>query len=333
MSQRKPKIGIIGCGGTISSLGTSSLDLVDYPDFGEKLALDAVIERVPEIRQLADIVPIPFKSVSSTVLDLADLQGIRAAVHHAFRDAAVDGIVILHGTGSLEETAFFLHLTVNDNRPVVMVGSQRPLNAVSSDGPMNLINAVRVASSPHSHGRGVLIVLNDEINSARDSVKTSNYRLQTFQSGYGPLGQVDADNVVYTRQVEGQHTISSPFARLHDHSDPIRVDILYSFLGADDVLIKASLAAGARGLVCVGFPPGLLPPIMKMAAVELASKEFPIIVASRAHSGRIVERRWLRQTGLLAGGDFSPQKARIILHLGLMSGWGCPDFRAALPLL
>ena len=331
---KRPKVAFIGCGGTISSLGSNSLDLVDYPEFGKKLELELVIERVPEVHQIADIVRIPFKTSSSAALDIADLLAIRAGVHEAFLDSDLNGIVILHGTGSLEETAFFLHLTVNDPRPVVLVGSQRPLNAVSSDAPMNLINAVRVASSPYSINRGVLIVLNDEINSARDSVKFSNYRLQTFQSaGYGILGQVDADRVVYARQIEGKHTVSSPFSRLGNHYDPIRVDILYSFIGVDDVLIKASLAADARGLVYTGFPPGLMSPAVKMALAKQASEDFPIVITSRASSGRIVPRRWLHENGLLAGEDFSPQKARIILLLGLMLGWHRTDFQIALPLI
>ena len=285
---KRPKVAFIGCGGTISSLGSDSLELVDYPEFGKKLELELVIERVPEVHQNAEIVQIPFKTVSSAALDIADLLAIRAIVHEAFLDSDLNGIVILHGTGSLEETAFFLHLTVNDARPVVLVGSQRPLNAVSSDAPMNLINAVRVASSPHSINRGVLIVLNDEINSARDTVKSSNYRLQTFQSAsYGILGQVDADGVMYARQIEGKHTVSSPFSRVGNHCDPIRVDILYSFIGVDDVLIKASLAAGARGLVYIGFAPGLMSPAVKMALAKQASEDFPIVVTSRASSGRI----------------------------------------------
>jgi len=329
---KRPKVALIGCGGTISSLGSDNLDLVDYPEFGRKLELELVIDRVPELNQIADIVPIPFKTVSSAALDITDLLAIRAVVHEAFLDSDLSGIVILQGTGSLEETAFFLHLSINDARPVILVGSQRPLNAVSSDAPMNLINAVRVASSPKSTNRGVLIVLNDEINSARDTVKSSNYRLQAFQSAsYGILGQVDADRVVYARQVEGKHTLSSPFSRLGDHHDPVRVDILCSFIGVDDVLIRASLAAGARGLVYTGFAPGLLSPSAKVALVKQASEDFPIVVTSRANSGRIVHRRWLDENGLLAGEDFSPQKARIILLLGLMLGWRRTDFQIALP--
>jgi L-asparaginase len=331
---KRPKVALIGCGGTISSLGSDSLDLVDYPEFGKKLGLELVIERVPEVHQIADIVQVPFKTASSAALDIADLLAIRAIVHEAFLDSDLNGVVILHGTGSLEETAFFLHLTVNDARPVVLVGSQRPLNAVSSDAPMNLINAVRVASSPHSINRGGLIVLNDEINSARDTVKSSNYRLQTFQSAsYGILGQVDADRVVYARQIEGKHTVNSPFSRVGNRYGSIRVDILYSFIGVDDVLIKASLAAGACGLVYASFPPGLLSPPVKTTLVKQASEDFPIVVTSRASSGRIVHRRWLHENGLLAGEDFSPQKARIILLLGLMLGWHRTDFQITLPLI
>jgi L-asparaginase len=329
MSDQRPRVVVIGCGGTISSLATSNLDTIDYPDSGRKLAADEVLARVPEARQFAEIVSVPFREVSSTALTITDWFTLRQMIRQSCsQDSALAGIVVLHGTGSLEETAFFLHLTLDVGVPVVVVGAQRPLNAVSSDAPGNLISAVRVAADPRSAGRGVLIVMNDEIHSARDVVKTSNYRLQTFRSpDYGPVGQVDGDAIGFTRRIDRPHTIDSPFAKLPDQATLPRVDILYSYLGADDVLIEAAVAAGAGGLVSAGFPPGLVTPAAMGAFERLARTGFPVVLASRAPAGRVAMRQRILKAGLISGGDFSPQKARIILLLGLASSFGVADLQ------
>ncbi len=328
----RAKVAIIGTGGTISSLATDALDTINYPEFGQKLELSEVLARVPQIHAFADILPIPFKTVSSTALSLSDCLEIRRRVQEAFAaDSGLSGIVILHGTGSLEETAFFLHLTVDDDRPVVVVGAQRPINAISSDAPMNLINAVRVAAAPEVRNRGVLVVLNDEICSARDVVKTSNYRLQTFRSpDYGMLGQADADGIVFARRIEGRHTVDSPFRDLPADAAIPRVDIIPSYLGADDVLFEASVRAGAGGIVCAGFAPGLVSPAFKEAIARHVPQGLAIVIASRAHQGRVAERRWIAENGLLAAEDLSPQKARIALMLGLMQRQGRAELQAAI---
>ena len=175
--------------------------------------------------------------------------------------------------------------------------------------------------------------MNDEINSARDSIKSSNLRVETFWSPNGRLGQADADQVTYVRRIEGRHTAGSPFAGLNVGLRPLRRISSIRMSVPTDALLKASLAAGANGLVCVGFPPGLLSPLWRGLIAQEARDDFPIILTSRAISGRVINRRWVQENGLLAGGDFSPQKARIILLLGLMSGWRRAEFQAALPLL
>ena len=195
MATPLPRIAVIGTGGTISSLGASSLDVLDYPDFGQKLSCEALLDRFPETRLVADASPVTFRQVGSTEIGPKDWIEIRALIHRITRDEpAVAGVVIPHGTATLEETAFFLNLTLATSRPVVLVGAQRPASALGTDAGMNLVNALRVAGSPEAAGKGVLVVLNDEIHAARDVVKTSTYRLQTFRSvDFGALGHVDGD--------------------------------------------------------------------------------------------------------------------------------------------
>jgi len=184
---------------------------------------------------------------------------------------------------------------------------------------MNLVNALRVAGSLEARGKGVLAVLNDEIHAARDVVKTSTYRLQTFRSlDYGALGHVDGDGVHFYRSPSRKHTPDTPFAALDLDALP-RVDIVYSYAGADGALVEAAVAAGARGIVSAGFAPGSPTP-QQRAVFERAAKSGVIIVqCSRAASGRVAPRRRLRESGIVAGEDLSSQKARILLMLMLMT--------------
>ena len=321
---KTPRVLVINCGGTIASLGTSSIDVLDYPDEGSKLSIEDIVARVPELGAAADIETATFRNISSTAITPADWQDLRRLIQNRC-GPDIAGVVALHGTGTLEETAFFLHLTLSLEQPVVLVGAQRPLSAVSSDGPMNLLNAVRVAASPAARGRGVLVVMNDEVHAARDVVKTSNYRVQAFRSlDYGILGQVDGDGVHFARSLEPTTTFASISA---DVTLP-RVDIIYAYAGADDVFIAAAVAAGARGLVSAGFAPGLTTPASKAAYEKLAATGFPIVLCSRAATGRVAPRRYVTDTKMIAGADLSPQKARIFLMLCLAQGLGVADIQA-----
>jgi L-asparaginase len=315
----RQQIAVIGTGGTISSLGASSLDVLDYPEFGQKLTAEALIDRFPETRLVADPVPVTIRQVGSTEIGPAEWLELRALIHKIAHDEpATAGFVITHGTATLEETAFFLNLTLKVGQPVVLVGAQRPASALGTDAGMNLVNALRVAGSHQAHGKGVLVVVNDEINAARDVVKTSTYRLQTFRSlDFGALGHVDGDGVHFYRAPLGVHMPDGPFAGVELKEPLPRVDIVYSYAGADGALVDAAVAAGARGIVSAGFAPGSPTPDQR-AAFERAAKAGVVIVqCSRAASGRVAPRRRLRETGIVAGEDLSPQKARILLMLAL----------------
>jgi L-asparaginase len=319
MATPLPRIAVLGTGGTISSLGATSLDVLDYPDFGQKLSAEALVDRFPEARRVADPFAVTVRQVGSTEIGPAEWLELRALIHRiAAAEPATAGFVIPHGTATLEETAFFLNLTLRSAQPVVLVGAQRPASALGSDAGMNLVAALRVAGSPAAHGKGVLVVLNDEIHAARDVVKTSTYRMQTFRSlDFGALGQVDGDGVHFFRTPLGAHMPDTPFAA-RDLALPLpRVDIVLSYAGADGALVDGAVAAGAHGLVSAGFAPGSPTPAQRAAFERAVAAGVVVVQCSRAFSGRVAPRRRLREGGIVAGLDLSPQKARILLMLAL----------------
>ena len=191
----RPRVAVIGTGGTISVDGRHSLDLYEYMDFGARNDIDAVVSRFPEVSEVADIHAVPFRMLPSSAVSAADWLDLVKLIHDiAAGPNAPDGFVITHGTATLEETAYFLNLTLKVPQTVVVTGAQRPLNALGSDAGPNLLCAVRVAAAEEARGLGVLVVFNEEIHGARDVTKASTNRLQTFQSrDLGVLGYVDAD--------------------------------------------------------------------------------------------------------------------------------------------
>lgn len=313
-----PRIAVIGTGGTISSLAASSLDVLDYPEFGTKLGVEQVLKRTPEALTVADVTPVAFRAVGSTAIGPSDWLQLRDLLHTTVAaDPGLDGIVILHGTATLEETAFFLNLTLAIEQTVVLVGAQRPASALGTDGGANLVAALRVAGSPSARGLGVLVVMNDEIHAARDVVKTSTYRLQTFRSpDFGALGHVDGDGVQVLRATRRRHAPGTEFTQALPAVLP-RVDIVLSYAGVDGAMVEAARAAGARGIVSAGLAPGIATPA-ELAALEAAvAAGITVVQCSRASSGRVGRRRYLQQAGMVPGEDFSPQKARILLMLAL----------------
>src|SRR5438270_2000815 len=283
MATSLPRIAVIGTGGTISSLGASSMDVLDYPDFGQKLTSEALIERFPESRLVAEPVPVTFRQVGSTAIGPAEWFELRDLIHRIARDdAGIAGFVIPHGTATLEETAFFLNLTLGVSQPVVLVGAQRPASALGTDAGTNLVNALQVAGCAEARGMGVLVVLNNEIHPARDVVKTSTYRVQTFRSlDYGAIGHVDGDGPHFYRAPLKAHMPDTAFAGREIAELP-RVEIIYSYAGADGDLVEAAVKAGARGLVSAGFAPGTPSPSQQAAFLAAAKSGVVVVQCSRA---------------------------------------------------
>jgi L-asparaginase len=313
-----PEVVFVGTGGTIASLGKNPFDILDYGRSDIRLPAHEVIASVPSEDGLAQIRSIAFRSIDSEAVSLADWSELATLCEELARaDPLPAGIVIGHGTASLEETAYCLSLTLGLTIPVVIVGSMRPLNGLSSDAALNLISAVRVASNPRSIGRGVLVVLNDEIHSARDVTKTSTFRLHAFQSpDFGILGQVDGNEVQFYRQTERRHTMASEFA-VADIARMPRVDIAYSYVGADGAAIRAFIDAGAKGIVSAGFGPGAVTPAEFEALKEARSKGIVVVQSSRVGSGRTLDAANHRSLGIIAADNLTPPKARILLGLSL----------------
>src|ERR1700730_522789 len=204
-----PRIGLILTGGTIDSVGTDRLDLAWYMEAGKRLGDAEVLAQGPELAKIASVQDIPFRRLPSHALIDKDWLELVRRIHAILGQDQADGIVVTHGTNTLEETAYFLNLTLKTEKPVVIVGSMRPSSALSPDAYVNVLNAFRFAAGPNSRGRGPLVVMNDTIFSGRDVTKNATYRVEAFQSrDLGPLGFADADGkVIYYHHPARKHTV------------------------------------------------------------------------------------------------------------------------------
>ncbi len=314
----KPKVAFIGTGGTISSLGRGPLDLQDYSAAGIMMHAEEILQRWPETALVADVLPIRYRNIPSPAIGFPEWKGLSALCAQLVREHPdLAGIVIGHGTATLEETAYFLNLTIKVAIPVVVVGSQRPSSALSSDAGMNLVNAIRVAASPEARGLGVFVVLNDEIHAAREVTKTSTLRLQTFRTpDFGVLGHADGDAVAFYRRPVRRRAPDTEFDIAGLDVIP-RVDISYSYAGGDGTAVRAFTAAGAAGIVAAGFAPGFCPPDEIEALIDAARQGIVVVQCTRAGSGRTFRGTKLREAGFLIADNLNPQKARILLSLAL----------------
>lgn len=312
------KIILIATGGTISAIGSNRLDRKDYHT--GSMTGKEMVAHLPEMAQIADVDVEQLVNVSSTHMSAKHWIQLRDKVHHYLNEKAYDGVVITHGTNTLEETAYFLHLTVNTEKPIVLVGAQRPYSALGSDAPLNLLNAVRVAADAASVGKGVLVVLNNEVSSARDVSKMDTYRLEAFQSGpLGALGHVDPDDTVqFYREPLRKHTARSQFAKLPINTLP-DVAIVYSYAGADGGIIRHITESGKyRGIVVAGTGAGRCSPEEDEALCEAVEGGMVVVRSSRVGSGRVVDIEAFRSYACVTADNLLPQKARILLMLSLL---------------
>jgi L-asparaginase len=312
------KVAFIGTGGTISSVGRGPLDILDYSANETMLQADEILAACPSVNEVAEIIGVRFKAIPSTAIYFPEWKELGALCERLVAEHPdLAGIAIGHGTAALEETAYFLGLTLKVSVPVVIVGSQRPLSGLSTDALMNLVNAVRTAASPASRGRGVLVLLNDEIQAAREVTKTSTFRMQTFRTpDFGILGYVDGDNVRYYRASERRHAPDTEFDIRSLDALP-RVDIAYSYAGSDGAAIRAFAAAGAKGLVSAGFAPGLTSPGEVEALKDAIAAGVAVVQSTRAGSGVTLDGHRLAELGIVPADNLNPQKARLLLALAL----------------
>ncbi len=312
------KIKLIATGGTISAHHPDRTDLSNYTS-GVYTGED-FLKEIPELGRVAHIDVEQLANFSSTLITPTHWLQLKKKVNKALIEENYDGVVITHGTNTLEETAYFLHLTVGSAKPVVLVGAQRPFSGLSSDAQMNLIHAIRVASSEKSIGKGVLVVLNDEISCARDVTKTNTYRLETFQSRQlGFLGYVDPDQTVqFYHSPERTHTIHSEFSTLQVEQLP-HVEIVYSYAGTDGNLIRWLTKYGdAAGIVVAGTGAGRCSDAEEEALREARKKGIHVVLSSRVGSGRVVPIDHYKDMEAITSDNLLPQKARILLMLSLV---------------
>ncbi|MCZ6874551.1 MAG: asparaginase [bacterium] len=314
-----PKVHIVATGGSISGLGPHRLDYLLYSEIGDKLDIEEMLERIPETQEIANLHSENLIKVGSTSVGPPEWLQLAQRINQLFQnDASLAGVVVTHGTATLEETSYFLHLTVKSERPVAITGAMRPPSAVGTDADLNLLDAIRLASCPTAAGRGVLSVLNNEIQSARDVTKSNTLRVDTFNSReFGLLGYVDSNGeVIFYRQVTRAHTTQTPFDVGQTAALP-RVEIVYAYGGADGALIHAAHQGGADGLVLVGFGSGSFPPDFLAVGKDVAQQGIPVVLASRATRGRVIITPRKAAAGFIVADDLLPQKARILLMLAL----------------
>lgn len=312
------KVAFIGTGGTISSVGKGPLDILDYGANNTMLHAEEILAAVPSVREVADVLVVKFRNIPSTAIYFPEWKELVETCQRLVEENPdLSGIVIGHGTATLEETAYFLNLTLKVPVPVVLVGSQRPLSGLASDAAMNLVAAVRTAASPASRGRGVLVVLNDEIQAAREVTKTSTFRLQTFRTpDFGVLGSVDGEHVRYYRRTERRNAPETEFDISGLDALP-RVDIAYSYAGSDGSAIRAFAGAGAKGIIIAALAPAMVTPGEAEAIKAAVEAGIKVVASTRAGSGVALDGTKLRALGMLTADNLNPQKARLLLSLAL----------------
>ena len=318
-TEQKPLIHVIGTGGSISLQGYGRSDYTEYSSSGNHLTIHQMLERIPETGDIARIVAEQFINVGSTSVEVHHWLALAKRINELFsQEPKVAGVVVTHGTATLEETAYFLNLTVKSRLPVVVTGAMRPPTALATDADINLLDCVRVAACAESAGRGVLTILNNEIQAARHVTKTNTYRLETFKSGeLGFLGYADSDHqVVFYQTPTRKHTYQTEFQV--DHlTDLPRVDIVYAYAGGDGLLIRALIEAGVPGIVAAGLGSGTNHPDFMSALDEAHERGIVAVLSSHVGGGRVVMTKRTAERGFVVADNLSPKKARILLMLAL----------------
>lgn len=318
-TETKPLVKLIGTGGSISLQGSGRLDFTEYGYGGRHLTIEQMLARIPGVERFARVEPEQFENVASPEIGPQHWLALAKRVNRIFREEPdVAGVAITHGTATLEETAYFLHLTVKSDQPVVLTGSLRPPTALGTDADPNLLDCILTAASQEARGKGVLVVLNNEVQGAREVTKTNTYRVEAFQTPHlGFLGYADADHrVVFYRSPTRKHTSRTEFEVDSLEALP-RVGIAYSYAGADGCVVRALTDAGTDGIVAAGTGSGNGPRDFQAALEEAVARGIAVVQASHVGSGRVVMVRRRREAGLIVADDLTPKKARVLLMCAL----------------
>jgi len=321
-----PKIVILATGGTIAGAAATGTQ-AGYTSGA--VTIDAMLAAVPGIKDFANIKGEQISNVGSQDMTFDIMLTLAKRINALLSQNDVDGIVITHGTDTMEETAFFLNLVVKSDKPVVMVGSMRPSTAVSADGPLNLFNAVGVVVDPNSKGRGVMVVMNDWIHGAHSLTKTSTTSVQTFMSPLrGLIGISSYGKNDFYNTPQWKHTTASEFDISNVSTLP-RVDILYACADMSADLIDASVAKGAKGIVVAGVGNGNMNEASLRAAAHAARKGIVVVRSSRVVTGTVGRNVEVNddELNLVASDELNPQKARILLMLALLKPRGLEEIQ------
>jgi L-asparaginase len=314
----KPRIMVLATGGTIAGAQASTTE-AGYKS--GSFSVNDLIKAVPQLKDLADISGEQVANIGSQTMNHEVWLKLAKRINEVLK-GNIDGVVITHGTDTMEETAYFLSLVVKSDKPVVLVGSMRPATAIGADGPANLYNAVALAANPQATGRGPLVILNDEIHYAREAQKTSTTALDTFKSpNRGRAGVMNTGNAYFFSKDTMAHTTKSEFSvDGKGVKDLPRVEVVYSYanLGRDGIDFLAG--KGVKGIVLAGVGDGNSTDTAIAALADAAKKGIAVVRSSRTGSGIVVRNVEVNddKLGFIAGMELNPQKARILLMLGLM---------------
>ena len=313
----KPNIVVIGTGGTIAGAGKLTTDTSTYQT--ASVTVDSLVSQLPALAEIANVTSEQIFQVGSKSMNEELMIRLAKRVSEVLKRKDVDGIVVTHGTDTLEETAYLLNLTVHSDKPIVFTASMRPSTAISADGPLNLLDAVVLASSKEAAEKGVLVTLNDEIHTARDIAKTNSFKTDTFRSPYGPLGYVVEGKAIFYRNVTRPHTTASEFDIERIDKLP-RVDISYQYTNSDMVSYNALVQSGAKAIVIAGTGNGNVSDAILPHMVELMKNGTILVRSSRTGSGTLYRGPSFSgdmKAGFVAADDQTPVKARLLTALAL----------------
>lgn len=318
---RLPHVVLMSMGGTIASRAAERLNITNYGGTGvPRVDPEDWVRDLPELNNIARITiedyraPVGRATGSET---FEDFQRVAKRLNELAADSTVDGVVVTHGTNTMAETAYYMNLVVKTHKPVVFVGSQRPWSGLSGDGPLNLFNAVRVAASKDAWNKGVLHAMNQNINTARDVMKTSAYRMQTFKGvDAGVIGFADPDKVVFHSEPVRKHTFQSEFAG-KDYTSVPAVEVAYAYREAPGYVIDAMVEHGVKGIVVDGTGAGSATTSQTEAIKRAQAKGVVVVMTARTRAGRVQDTPRRKEAQIIPGDNLLPEKARILLQLAL----------------
>ena len=321
-----PRIAVLATGGTIAGQAGDAARTSGYK--AGVVGVDKLLDAVPSLSQIARIHAEQVASIDSKDMTPALWGTLCARVNELLAQDDVDGIVITHGTDTLEETAYLLHLTVKSDKPVVLTAAMRPATALSADGPLNLFNAVTLAADRAAWKQGVLVAFNNQIHCAREVTKTSTYAVDAFRSPeVGALGWVQDGEVRFQRGVLRRHTLQSPF----EIAGPLpNVEIVTSYAGASRASIDAFVAAGVKGLVIAGTGNGSMHSTLQAAVADAIKQGVTVVRSSRVGAGHVMRNGAAPDDALgsISADTLNPYKARVLLMLALSLGVPASDLQA-----